>query len=186
MKPRIIASVSALAAFSAVLQLLHIGYQSPQWGMWIDFVSVSWLVAYLLYGLKPALLVTLISGLVITLFAPDTWLGASMKIIATVPMIFSLYFFQMLFKGKNSYPFVHFPNVIIPTLISLTVRSALMLPLNYYYAIPVWTGMSSTQAITAIPWYIIVFFNTLQGILELILAWLIVFRFGLKRFSATS
>ena len=76
---RQLAFAGALAAVSAVLQLYHLGYQSPQWGMWIDLVAVSWIIAYFLFGIRSALLVSFLGAVIITLFAPDTWLGASMK-----------------------------------------------------------------------------------------------------------
>ena len=46
-KTRELAIASGLAAVSAVVQLIHIGYISPQWGMWIDIVAVTWAIALL-------------------------------------------------------------------------------------------------------------------------------------------
>ena len=174
---------AALAALSAVVQLIHIGYQSPQWGMWIDVVAVSWIIAYFLFGIKPALVVTLIGTLIITLFAPDAWLGASMKFIATLPMILSLFFFSRVRKIKLS-DFERSSNLIPVLFLGIIIRCVIVIPLNYYYAIPIWTNMTPQQAISAIPWYIIALFNTIQGILDIILAWLIVFRFKLYRYAA--
>lgn len=77
---------AGLAAFSAVVQLIHVGYQSPQFGMWIDIVAVTWVVGYFLFGLRMSLIISVFGALMITLFAPDTWLGATMKFIASVPM----------------------------------------------------------------------------------------------------
>jgi hypothetical protein len=83
---RTIGIAAGLAAISAVTQLTHIGYQSPQFGMWIDIVAVSWIIAFLMFGSRIALTVSLLGALVITFFAPDTWLGASMKWVATTPL----------------------------------------------------------------------------------------------------
>jgi len=173
MKPlshRELALTAALAAVSSVVQLIHVGYQSPQWGMWIDLVAVSWLIAFFLFGLRSALYVSLLGFIVITLFAPVTWLGASMKWLATAPMWLSL----GLFPGK----------LILPLIIGLIIRSLIIIPINYFYAIPIWTGMSPAVAIHAIPWYIIAAFNSLQGLLDVVLAWIIVYRFRLNRFAA--
>jgi riboflavin transporter FmnP len=181
---RKIISVSAsLAAFSAVTQLIHIGYLSPTWGMWIDIVSVSWIIAYFLYGFKSSLLVSVIGAIVITLFAPDTWLGASMKWIATFPIYTSLFIFEKLVLKNKALRYQKFFNIIIPTFTGIIFRSLIVLPLNYYYAIPIWTKMTPQQALTAIPWYIIVIFNSLQAIVDVIFAWILTYRFKLHRFS---
>ena len=179
---RQIALSGVLAAFSAVTQLVHLGYQSPQWGMWIDVVAVSWFIAFFLMGFKPSLLVALISGLVITLFSPDTWLGAVMKLLATSPLLISLYLWTIIRK-KNNNIYMNITSLIFPLLAGLIIRSVIIIPVNYYFAIPIWTGMTSSQAILAIPWYIIALFNTVQGILDITLAWIMVFRFRLNKFS---
>ncbi len=176
---------AALAAISAATQLIHIGYQSPQWGMWVDIVAVSWIMAFFLFGVKSSLLVSFISALVITLFAPDTWLGASMKWTATVPLIITLYLWLRLNK-KNPLYYSKWTNIIIPLIISLILRSAIIIPLNYYYAIPIWTGMSPSKAMSVIPWFIIAGFNSLQTIIDIALSWIIVFVFRINRFSSWS
>lgn len=179
---RIISVSAALAAISAVVQLVHLGYQSPQWGMWIDVVAVTWIIAYFLFGFRSAFLVSLVGAFVITLFDPTTWLGASMKWIATIPMILSLVLYQRFFM-KNSRHFDKFRFLFIPVIISLLIRCMIVIPLNYYYAIPIWTGMSTSQAMQVIPWYIIAIFNIVQGILDIFLAWILVYRFKLSRYA---
>ena len=184
MKPlsnRELALTAALAAVSAVVQLVHLGYQSPQWGMWIDLVAVSWLIAFFLFGLKSSFYVSLLGFIVITLFAPATWLGASMKWLATAPMWLSLGLFSTKLKS-----FQKFSQLISPLIIGLIIRSAIIIPINYFYAIPIWTGMSPAVAIRTIPWYIIAGFNSIQGLIDVILAWIIVFRFRINRFANLS
>jgi len=183
LNPRELAFAGALSALSAVLQLYHLGYQSPQWGMWIDLVAVSWIIAYFLFGIRGGFFVSFLGAIIITLFAPDTWLGASMKWVATVPLIVSLYLFAGLFK-KNISEFRHVRNMVIPLLSGIAIRSLLVIPLNYYYAIPIWTGMTPKQAITAIPWYIIFAFNTVQSLIDVLIAHLLVFKFKLDRFAS--
>lgn len=174
---------AALAAVSATVQLIHIGYQSPQWGMWIDVVAVTWIMAFFLFGVRSALVVSLLGALIITLFAPDTWLGAMMKFTATLPMWLSLFLWLKLKKGKIS-NYRKIGALIVPVIIGISVRSILVIPINYYFAIPIWTGMTPAQAIAAIPWSIIAGFNVFQGILDVGLAWLIVFRFKIERFAS--
>ena len=179
---REIAVAAALTALSAVTQLLHLGYQSPQWGMWLDVVGVPWLIAFFLFGPRLALVVSLLGSLVITLFAPETWLGAVMKFSATLPLWLALAVWLPLRKAQ----LLHYQRIsllIIPLVLGLILRSGLMLPLNYYWAIPIWTGLSTDQAMTIIPWYIIVAFNSIQAIVDVIFAWLLVFKFKLYRYA---
>ena len=173
---------AGLAAFSAVLQLIHIGYQSPTFGMWIDIVAVTWIVALLLFDLKMSLLVSLVGALIITLFAPDTWLGAGMKWIASLPIwLFLGIWLNILKKDRNYYR--QKKNLIVPFLLGLIIRLLIIIPLNYYFAIPIWTGLSSAKAIIAIPWYIIAIFNFIQSAVDVFLAWILVYQFKLDRFA---
>jgi len=173
---RVIVLSAALASLSAFLQLYHLGYQSPQWGMWLDFVAVTWIVAYFLFGWRSALIVSVLGAIIITLFAPDTWLGASMKFVATVPIWISLAVWGRRYSNPK--------NLIVPFIAGNILRLMLVLPLNYYYAIPIWTGMTPVQAISAIPWPVISLFNIVQSLIDLTLAWVLVYRFRLNRFSA--
>lgn len=179
---RDLAIAAGLTAFSAVVQLIHIGYQSPQFGMWIDIVAVTWIMAFFLFGLRMSFLVSLGGALVITLFAPDTWLGASMKWVASFPMWFVLATFLLVIKKPLSH-YVSMRNLFLPVTLALVLRVLIVIPLNYYYAIPIWTGMTPEQAITAIPWYIIALFNVVQGLLDVSVAWVLVNKFRLSRFS---
>lgn len=179
---REIAIAAALSALSATVQLIHVGYQSPQWGMWIDVVAVAWIVAYFLFGLRLSLLVSCVGALIITLFAPDTWLGASMKFVATVPILISL-FVWLAVRRKQLSAYAKLGEFIIPLLAGMIVRCLIVLPLNYYYAIPIWTGMSPAIAMKAIPWFIIAGFNIVQSVIDVVLAWIIVYRFKLNRFA---
>ena len=179
---RQLAIAAGLSAFSAVVQLIHIGYQSPQFGMWIDIVAVTWIIAFFLFGLRGSILVSLVGALVITLFAPDTWLGASMKWVASMPMWLSLAVWMLILK-KSPNLYRQPKHLIIPVLIGLIIRCLLILPLNYYYAIPIWTGLTTVKAMAIIPWYIIALFNTVQGVIDVVAAWILVFKFKLERFS---
>lgn len=174
---RDIAISAGLASLSAVVQLVHIGYQSPQWGMWIDVVAVSWIIAYFLLGIRSSVLVSLVGFLIITLFAPDTWLGASMKLAATLPIIGSISFIRDPAKPLR---------LVIPVIVGIILRCMIVLPFNYYYAIPIWTGMTSAAAMQAIPWYVIAGFNVVQTVLDVVLAWIIVYRFKLNRYGHSS
>jgi riboflavin transporter FmnP len=172
----------SLASLSAVTQLIHIGYRSPQWGMWLDIVAVSWLMAFFLYGFRLSLIVSIIGSLIITLFAPETWLGASMKFTATIPLILSLVAYQKITRSNLS-DFSNPKHIVTPLIIGIIIRSVIIIPVNYYYAIPIWTGMQPAQAMSVIPWYVIFIFNTVQSVIDVMISHLLVFKFKLDRFS---
>ena len=182
LKVKQIVIAAGLAAISTITQLIHIGYQSPQFGMWIDVVAISWLIAFFLFGTRLAFLVSVVGAVMITLFAPDTWLGASMKWVATAPMWLSLALWILVLKKPLSqYKSILF--LTIPVLIALIIRCLIIIPLNYYYAIPIWTGLTTAKAMVIIPWYIIALFNVIQGLIDVYLAWALVYVFKLNRFS---
>jgi riboflavin transporter FmnP len=182
MKTYEISAGAALAAISAVVQIIHIGYLIPNWGMWIDIVAIPWILAFFLYREKMAFSVSVIGAIIITLVDPSSWLGASMKWLATMPMWLMLLIWQRLFKLKlNDYRKI---SVLISCIIfGIILRGIIIIPLNYYYAIPIWTGMTSEQALAIIPWWIIFSVNAIQGILEVTIAWLLVFKFKLQRYA---
>jgi riboflavin transporter FmnP len=177
----ILTSAGMLAAISAVFQIVHIGYLSP-WGMWIDFVAVPWILAYFLFGWRGALTVSIVSSLVITFVDPSTWLGAFMKFAATLPMWFIPFVWQKFSKLKLN-DFRKLQIVVISVFLAITLRTLIVIPLNYYYAIPIWTGMPPSQAMSLVPWWAIFLMNAAQGVMEFVIAWMLVFRFKLERFA---
>ncbi|MCD6496428.1 MAG: hypothetical protein J7K54_04100 [Candidatus Aenigmarchaeota archaeon] len=175
-------SAGALAAIAAALQIVHIGWASP-WGMWIDAVAVSWIVAYLIYGWRTSLAVSLLSAAIITFVAPSTWLGSLTKWTASVPLILVMIAME---KSLRIQPdgFRRLRYITSAVVLAALIRAAVMIPLNYYFAIPIWTGWSSAQAMEFVPWWAIAGINAAQTAVEAALAWLLVFRFRLDRFSA--
>ncbi|MBN1896190.1 MAG: hypothetical protein JW789_00495 [Candidatus Aenigmarchaeota archaeon] len=182
MKTYEITAAAALASISAVLQILHIGWASP-WGIWIDLVAVSWIVAYFLYGGRTALVVSLVGAIIITFSAPSTWLGALMKWVSTVPLIFIMILFEKLMRIKVR-EYSKLKHGIAAVAVAVVLRGLITIPFNYYFAIPIWTGWSPAEAIEMIPWWAIFAINAVQTAIEFSVAWLIVFRFRLNRFSA--
>jgi len=171
-----IALGAGLASLSAVFQLIHLGYRFPQWGMWLDLVAVTWIVAYFLKGVRLAFIVSVIGAIVITLFAPDTWLGASMKWLATAPLWLAL-----AINPPSHY--IKAWRLVPPFFLGIFIRLVIVIPLNYFYAIPIWTGMSPQLAMQVIPWYVIGGFNFFQSLIDLSLAWILVFKFKLNRYA---
>ncbi len=179
---RRLAILAALASISALFQLLHVGIKT-QWGMWIDIVAVPWIVAYFLFGIRGGLMASLVGSIVITLIAPDTWLGASAKLIATVPMFLTLYAVTFIFKKKIE-QFKNIKNILLPILSAIVIRGILMFFFNYYFALPIWIpGKTPIQLMSIFPWYIIIGINAIQGVIDVIFAWILVFKYKLLRFG---
>lgn len=179
---RRLAILAALASISALFQLLHVGIKT-QWGMWIDIVAVPWIVAYFLFGIRGGLMASLVGSIVITLIAPDTWLGASAKLIATVPMFLTLYAVTFIFKKKIE-QFKNIKNILLPILFAIVIRGILMFFFNYYFALPIWIpGKTPIQLMSIFPWYIIIGINAIQGVIDVIFAWILVFKYKLLRFG---
>jgi len=181
MKTYEISACAALAAISAVFQLVHLGYMT-QWGMWVDIVAIPWILAFFLYRGKAAFFVSIVGAIIITLADPSTWLGASMKWIGTMPMWLVPLFFQRLYK-LNLKDFKKLRIIIFCLVLSIIFRGIIVIPLNYYYALPIWTGWATEKAMLMLPWWIIFSLNTIQGIIEVMVTWLLVFKFNFKRFA---
>jgi len=181
MKNYEIAACAALAAISAAVQIVHVGYPT-QWGMWIDIVAIPWILAFFLFRGRAAFLVSIVGAIIITIAAPSSWLGASMKWLATMPMWLTPWIFQKLYR-LDLKDFKKLRVIAFCTLVAVIVRGIIVIPTNYYYALPIWTGWSPEEAMSFLPWWIIFSLNAIQGILEVSVAWLLVFRFKLKRFA---
>lgn len=175
-----ITASAALAAISAALQMLHVGYLSP-WGMWIDLVAVSWIIGYFIFGGRTAFAVSIVGALMITLMAPSTWLGAMMKWMATVPMFLVPLAFQKM-RGFKIEDFSRLRLLLPVMILAVVIRGAIVIPVNYYIAIPIWMGWTLAESMVYVPWWAIFGINAIQGVLEVLIAWLLVFRFRLDRF----
>lgn len=177
---------SFLAAISVVFQIGHVFTGiSTVWGMWIDIVAVPWLVAYFIRGFKTALLTSVLTSFVISLIAPSSFVGAIMKFVATLPMFLIPTLVAITFKKNvrdlSISELASFTAVSLP--IALLVRFALVLPFNYYFAIPVFFGMPTEEAMHFFPPVIMIVLNGIQGILEFLIAILVCFFTRLRRFK---
>ena len=181
MKTYEITAYAALAAISAVVQIVHLGYMT-QWGMWIDIVAIPWILAFFLYRGRAALFVSVLGAIIITLFDYSSWLGASMKWLATMSMWLIPWIFQKLYK-LNLKDFKKLRIITFCLILSIILRGIIVIPFNYYYALPIWTGWSPEKAMTMLPWWIIFSLNAIQGILEVMIVWLLMFKFKLQRYA---
>jgi len=101
MKTYKLTAIAMLSCLASLLQLSHGAIGVPTgFGMTVDLVGVPIMLGFFLFGLDAAVYISLLTALVITIASPETWLGASMKFAATVPM-FMLPAFYMLSMKKN-------------------------------------------------------------------------------------
>jgi len=194
--------------------------------------------------------VLIITALVITVIAPTSWLGASMKLAGTLPMIavpaayllttrdranfvlfsagvliftlsafmisgqanlavsslvpsgfpgaaylvglapivvFALLALVLLYVWRRNMgkftakPLSNLAPVLVVLLVAVIIRGFLTVISNYYYAGPIFWGMSPEKMMALAPWYVISGWNALQGVLEFGVAWLVAYKFGFAR-----
>jgi len=243
MKTYQIVSVSMLSAIAVVFQMIHgvVGIETG-FGMTVDIVGVPMMLAFFMFGLESALYTAAVTALALTLISPESWLGASMKFAATVPMFIVPAYYIMLEKGKrgkiigsiglgaltilaaflisiytNIYAQLAISHKILLGLLpiasialfawglgkvwekkkpegdwnalaswkkagalmlfAIAARGAAMVIANYYFAGPLFFGMSTGEMLKAIPWQLIFGWNAIQGALEYTAAWIIAYRF---------
>ena len=129
------------------------------------------------------MVVSVLGALIITLVAPSTWLGASMKWLATLPMWLMLGVWCKVFRLKLK-DFGRL-KVLLPCLaVAIVIRGLIMIP-AWCAALPLWLGWSFEQAtnFALSIWYIIFGLNGVQGLIDVLGAWLIMFKFRLTRFA---
>jgi len=174
-----IALVGIFGALSVALQLSPLKYPTP-WGMKIDLVAVPILMAFFLFGFRIALLVNLLIALVIVMVSPDSLIGASAKFTATLPMYLLPAIFVYIRKDRNV---TQNPGIMLIALVlGILVRGIVMIPLNYYVFLPIWLAATPEKIMSFLPWWAIFLPNAIQGSIDVILPWLLIFR--TKAFNA--
>jgi len=247
-------AVAFFAAAAALFQLLHgiIGI-STGFGMTVDLVGLPVLLAFFILGFDSALAVCVLVAIIITISSPETWIGASMKFAATLPMILAPALWLLICKEKNDFgrvgailllsltlPVILFVfsglintslrpftqnalidgiapilglalasllisylwqrygqdvkisslanpwTAIMVTALALLVRGVSTVVANYYYAGPIFFGITTEQFMATVPWYLIFGWNAIQGIIEMAFAWTIAFKFKFAEYYGSS
>ena len=194
-----LAGATLLAPLAVILQIFVPLFATP-WGMQIDIVAVPWMICWMIFGFKPALLSLLISAPLVGFLGPFAggWVGATMKSVATIWMFLIPAIFawkaggtKKLLENKRLF--------VVAAVLALAVRAVVTVVFNFYFAIPFFFGMtpetiigmfSATETLSFIGQslgviglgaYIaeVAFWNIIQGIIDLtasLILGLIIFR----------
>lgn len=142
-----IAGATLLAPLAVILQIIVPLFITP-WQMRIDLVAIPWMICWIIFGLKPALLSLLISAPLVGFLGPFAggWVGASMKSVATIwmfliPALFALKIggTKQLLENKKLF--------VISAILALIVRAIVTVIFNFYFAIPFFYGMTTDSII---------------------------------------
>lgn len=187
-----IVSIAMLSSLAIIFDLLP-SVRVP-WGMKVDFVGTVWVLSYFLYGLSVVLPVSVITTLYITIFSTTGFVGASMKFIATIPMylIPALVSRLPLFSNRSSKIFNKVLFIIGLCILANIVRLVVATAVNYYWAIPLWTGIPTEEILdTMFNGSLLAFvtfvagLNVLQGVIDILVPWILAFKLKLSTMFGT-
>ncbi|MHA1711383.1 MAG: hypothetical protein ACTSUS_04875 [Candidatus Freyarchaeota archaeon] len=196
-----IAGVATLTPLSVILQCLPPLFLTP-WFMRIDLVALPWILCWMLFGFKAALLSLLISIPLVGFLGPFAggWVGAVMKSVASVwmfaiPALFAIRLgMDRLLTEKRLFA--------LSSIAAIAVRDVVCIIFNLYFAIPFFFGMTPEEVIAFFSnprfqsfiglslglvgfgayFAEIAFWNTIQGIIDSFIS-LTVALIILRRFS---
>jgi len=176
-----IAGSTILAALAVILQILPPIFVSP-WSMRIDLVAIPWILCWIIFGLKPALLSILISAPMIGFVGPlaGGWVGAIMKSVASIWMFvipgiiaWKVGGAKKLLENKRLF--------VVASIVAIFARIGVTVIFNYYFALPIFFEMTPNDIINfyesvnifglvGLGSYIaaVAFWNTIQAIVDLI------------------
>ena len=175
-----IAGATILAPLAVILQIFVPLFVTP-WGMQIDLVAIPWMICWIIFGLKPALLSLCISAPLVGFLGPFAggWVGATMKSVATIWMFLIPAIFAWKIGGTKRL-LENKLLIVIAAVIALAVRALVTVIFNFYFAIPFFFNMATddiiaffssvtTLGFVGIGAYIaeVAIWNVIQGILDL-------------------
>ena len=187
-----IVSVALMSALSIVFELMP-AFRVP-WGMKIAFVGTIWVLSFFLYGTAEATYVSLITTGFIIIYSPTGIVGATMKFIATIPMFLVPAALQYLpyFTEKTSKMYDNIPVILLSGVLASLARIVIASIVNYYWAIPLWLGMPSEVVLQTMFGGSILGFvtfvagmNVVQGIVDIVVPWLLAYKFRLSNLYGT-
>ncbi len=185
-------SVAVMSALSIAFELMPAF--RVFWGMKIDFVGTTWVLSFFLYGPAEAAYVSLITTLFILVYSPTGLIGALMKFIATTPMFLipaALSYLPIL-PERTSKAYGSLKALLLSAVLANLARIIITSLLNYYWAIPFFFGIPSHLVLTTMFGGSLLNFiifvaslNVLQGIIDIVVPWLLAYKFRLANLFGT-
>ncbi len=169
---KLIITAAMLAALSVALELIPPLFKFAG-VIDIDIVGVPWIIAVFVLGMRGGLITSFISAIAIGLIAPSGWVGAFMKLAATLPIVLAVGLVTWKFGMGKLHLGIAFVGGAL-------VRVVGMVLLNYYFAMPVFWGIPIEDAIARFPPEIIIIPNFLLAIIDFFGAYLLVTSTRLK------
>jgi len=175
-----LAGATLLAPLAVILQILPPLFVTP-WTMRIDLVAIPWILCWIIFGLKPALLSLLISAPLVGFLGPFAggWVGATMKCVASIWM-FLIPAILAWKTGGTKHLLENKGLFVLVAALTILVRVVVTLLFNFYFAIPFFFNMSpdaiigffssvTTLGFIGLGAYIaeVAFWNIIQGIIDL-------------------
>jgi len=191
-KTRLVTSIAFLLALSILFETI------PSfrvfWGMKIDFVGAVWVLAFFLYGLSEALIVSILTTMFILVYSPTGFVGAAMKLVATLPMFLipALMLYLPFLRNRASRPFNSILVISAAGILAILARLVIASFANYYWAIPIYLGKPSDivmkevfggSILTYIAW--IASMNVFQGIVDILVPWFLAFKLKIAQYFGT-
>ena len=131
-----IAGAAILASLAVIMQILPPIFIKP-WGMRIDLVAIPWILCWIIFGLKPALLSILISAPLIGFVGPlaGGWVGATMKSVASIWM-FVIPGIIAWKTGGTRHLLENKRLFIVASIMAIIARIGVTVIFNFYFALP--------------------------------------------------
>ncbi len=141
-----LSGAAVLAALSVIFQALPPIFLTP-WFMRIDLVAVPWVICWVLFGYRAALISMIVSVPIVGALGPFAggFVGAVMKSLAsvwmfTIPAVFT-------YKSNVNRLLKNKKILLAATVAAIVIRDAATAIVNLYFAIPVFFGMTPNQVI---------------------------------------
>ena len=137
-----IAGATLLAPLAVILQIFVPLLVTP-WGMQIDLVAIPWMICWIIFGLKPALLSLFISAPLVGFLGPFAggWVGATMKTVATIWMFLIPAIFASKMGGTKKF-LENKKMFALVAVLALAIRAVVTVVFNFYFALPFFFGWS--------------------------------------------
>lgn len=176
--------VSLMIALSLIFELINraLPLRVP-WGMSVDFVALPIMITFFILGTRYSLVTAFGMFLMLCMVGYASIIGAIMKTVTTVSMVVTLGILSTcILRGHPQSSYKSVPKYSISAIASLLVRCGVAVVLNYYWALPLFFQMPVEKIIENFFFGSYLGFvsfvstmNIVQGIVDLVGSWVLVF-----------